>query len=233
MPSLNDLHSFAVSVLRLGRGLRATRVPPRLPAAPLELFEFEACPFCRKVREALSELDVDYISRPCARGSNNREHVQTRGGKVLFPFLVDPSGGRALYESEDIITYVAETYGGGRGGLGRAVAPLNTFGAALASLARRRGGHVRPGCGERAQPQHLLELWSFEASPYCRKVRETLCELNLDYRVHNVAKRGSRRPELVARGGKMQVPYLVDPNTQTAMYESDDIVAYLERTYGG
>lgn len=41
-----------------------------------------------------------------------------------------------------------------------------------------------------------------------------------------------RRPELVALGGKMQVPYLVDPNTGVAMYESDDIVAYLRKTYG-
>jgi glutathione S-transferase len=29
----------------------------------------------------------------------------------------------------------------------------------------------------------------------------------------------------------MQVPYLVDPNTGRAMFESADIVAYLERTY--
>ena len=31
----------------------------------------------------------------------------------------------------------------------------------------------------------------------------------------------------------MQVPYLVDPNTGTSLYESDDIVNCLERTYGG
>jgi glutathione S-transferase len=29
----------------------------------------------------------------------------------------------------------------------------------------------------------------------------------------------------------MQVPYLIDPNTGQAMFESADIVAYLERTY--
>jgi glutathione S-transferase len=28
------------------------------------------------------------------------------------------------------------------------------------------------------------------------------------------------------------LPYLVDPNTGTAMYESADIVRYLEREYG-
>jgi glutathione S-transferase len=76
-----------------------------------------------------------------------------------------------------------------------------------------------------------LVLYNMEASPYCRKVRETLCELNLEYRVRNVAKRSRRRPELVAEGGQMMVPYLLDPNTGTALYESEDIVAYLEKTY--
>ena len=71
-----------------------------------------------------------------------------------------------------------------------------------------------------------------EGSPYCRKVRETLCELDLVHLVRNVPKGSPRRAELRERGGKVQVPYLVDPNTQREMYESDDIVAYLEREYG-
>ncbi len=54
----------------------------------------------------------------------------------------------------------------------------------------------------------------------------------MDFIVRNVAKHSARRPSLVALGGKMMVPYLIDPNTATAMYESDEIVAYLERTYG-
>lgn len=33
------------------------------------------------------------------------------------------------------------------------------------------------------------------------------------------------------RAGRMQVPYLADPNTGVETYEPDDIVAYLERTY--
>jgi glutathione S-transferase len=31
--------------------------------------------------------------------------------------------------------------------------------------------------------------------------------------------------------GKMQVPYLMDPNTGEALFESADIVAYLNRVY--
>ena len=77
-----------------------------------------------------------------------------------------------------------------------------------------------------------MELWSFEVSPYCRLVRETLCRLELPYLLHNVAKGSPRRPDFIARSGRMMVPYLADPNTGAAMFESSDIIAYLDKTYG-
>src|SRR5262249_56768586 len=80
----------------------------------------------------------------------------------------------------------------------------------------------------RVQP---LELWSFEASPFCRIAREALCTLELPYRLHNVGKGSPSREAFVERSGKMQVPFLVDPNTGAALFESADIVGYLERTY--
>lgn len=228
----NDVHSTMVSVLRLGRGWYATS-PAKQPELPLELFEFEACPYCRKVRETLTELDIAYICRPSARESNNRDKVIANGGKALFPFLVDPNTSTSMYESEQIITYLHETYGSGRPALGRALAPLNTFGAALASASRpTMGRRVAESAALRDQPPALLELYNYEASPYCRKVREALNELNLDHHVHSVGKHSARRPKLIERGGKMMVPYLIDPNTGTEMYESEDIIAYLKQTYG-
>jgi glutathione S-transferase len=64
-------------------------------------------------------------------------------------------------------------------------------------------------------------------------VRRTLTELDLDY-VHLSCPRGDsdNRRELKARGGKIQIPYLVDPNTGVEMYESRDIVRYLDAHYG-
>ena len=62
-------------------------------------------------------------------------------------------------------------------------------------------------------------------------MREALCELEIPYLLHNVAQGSPRRESFVARSGKMMVPYLVDPNQDVAMFESADIVAYLERTY--
>jgi len=81
-------------------------------------------------------------------------------------------------------------------------------------------------------PAQPLELWSYESSPYCRLVREVLCELELPYVLHNVAKGSPRRDAFVKRSGKMMVPYLADPNTGREMFESADIVAYVNSTYG-
>jgi Glutathione S-transferase, N-terminal domain len=93
----------------------------------------------------------------------------------------------------------------------------------------------RPGIGAfyRAAraPERPLELWSFEASPFSRLAREKLCVLELPYRLHNVARGSPKREEFVRRSGKMMVPYLVDPNTGKEMFESADIVAYLDETY--
>ncbi len=234
--SLDDVHSLAASAVRGFRGLvvvSENRDNPPRPEKPLEVYDFEACPFCRKVREAMTELDLSYINRTSAKGAiPTRRQIDEHGGKQQFPYLVDPNTGEEMYESEDIITYLAETYGPGRGRLSRTLAPVNTAGAAATSIVRRSGERVRPGLEEREQPDELPVLYNIEMSPYCRKVREKFNELNLHYRVENVGKFSARRPELVERGGKMMVPYLIDPNTGTEMYESDDIVAYLEETYG-
>jgi glutathione S-transferase len=39
--------------------------------------------------------------------------------------------------------------------------------------------------------------------------------------------------ELRERGGKVQVPYLVDPERDVEMYESEDIIAYIQEHYVG
>jgi glutathione S-transferase len=46
-----------------------------------------------------------------------------------------------------------------------------------------------------------------------------------------VAKGSPSRNAFVERSGKMMVPYLVDPNTNTALFESADIKKYLLSGY--
>lgn len=220
--------SMFASVSRLGVGMAAT-APALRPAQLLELYEFESCPFCRKVRDALTELDLEAMIYPCPKGGTVfRPTVTELGGKAQFPYLVDRNTGTRMYESDAIVDYLFATYGGrAPGSLVRG--PLATVSSALASAWRPLGGtRARPS----RRPAEPLELWSFEASPFSRIVRETLCELELPYRLHNVGKNSAGRPALVARAGKMMVPYLVDPNTGRAMFESADIKAYLNETYG-
>jgi glutaredoxin len=102
---------------------------------------------------------------------------------------------------------------------------LNDAGSFAATLARLgRGIYAKVSDAERDAPVKMLELYDYEGCPFCRKVREVLCELDLDYLCHSVAHGSPRRDELKRLGGKLQVPFLIDPNTATKMYESDDII---------
>lgn len=228
--TLDVTTSYMVSVARLGAGLRADHAAARQPEKPLELYEFEACPFCRKVREMLTHMDLDALIYPCPKnGTRFRPKAIALGGKAMFPYLVDPNTGRALYESDDINRYLAETYGDGRVPLALRLGPLTVASSSFASLWRTgHGGAARPS----RAPEKPLELWSMDGSPYSRLAREALCELELPYLLHNVAPGSSKREALKARAGRYTVPYLYDPNTDRAMHESADIVRYLRDTYG-
>ncbi|TXD39091.1 hypothetical protein FRC98_01420 [Lujinxingia vulgaris] len=236
MSALNNVHSLMVSMMRAGRGLFVTshnRENPPRPAKTLELYEYEGCPYCRKVREAMSELDLEFINRTSAKGDEvKRARALELSGKMQFPMLVDPNTDTVLLESEAIIAYLHEHYGDGRGLLDIVTSMPSTVAGSMATMLRPKGLRVRPGFETRAQPASTLVLYNFEASPFCRKVREALNELNLDYHVKNVAKGSARRPEFRELAGRVMVPYLIDPNHDVAMFESDDIVAYLYKTYG-
>jgi len=220
--------SVAATVARAAAGVSVGALGAR-PEKPVELYEFESCPYCRKVREALSILDLEAVVYPCPKGGPHyREHVKQAGGKAQFPYLVDPNTGKALYESNEIVRYLFAQYGDGRVPAVLAAGPLTDLSSSLASAFRLGlGTRYRPA----RTPEAPLELWSFEASPFCRIAREALCSLELPYRLHNVAKGSPRRDAFVERSGKMMVPYLVDPNTGTERFESAEIVAYLEQTY--
>lgn len=219
--------SWTASVLRLGAGLVASHAGPR-PEKRLQLYEFEGCPFCRKVREALSMLDLEADVYPCPkRGTRYRPQVRERGGSEQFPYLVDPNTGDEMYESSDIIAHLYRHYGN-RSAPWWLRSDISVPLGSIASLVRGPLGVRRRPSREPKQP---LELYSFEASPYCRIAREALCELELPYRLVNVAKGSAARKAFRERSGRMMVPWLADPNTGREMFESADIVRYLNETY--
>ena len=222
--------SIAATLARFPSGGWVGRLGRR-PEQTLELYDFEACPFCRKAREALSILDLDARVRPCPKGGERfRKELLERGGKAQFPYLVDPNTGKEMYESDAIVAYLFESYGQGAPPLQLTLPIVKDVSAQLASLWRpTRGLRARAS----REPDQPLELYSYELSPFSRLAREVLCELELPYRLRNVARNSPRREAFVARSGKLMVPYLADPNTQTELFESADIVAYLEATYAG
>ena len=220
--------SFALSVARLGAGIRVSSLGER-PKKRLELYEFEACPFCRKVRETLSCLDLKAVIYPCPKnGPTYRPKVREEGGKMLFPFFKDPNTDTSMYESDDIVRYLFEKYGKGPVPFLCSGGVVNKVSGFLAVPLRATLGlnYIRS-----RKPEQMLELYSFEGSPYCRIVREVLCSLEIPYYLNNVAKGSPSRTAFVERSGKMMVPYLVDPNTNTAMFESADIKNYLLSRY--
>lgn len=223
-----NLSSAAASAVRFPLGLRVGAVGPR-PAKMLELYEFEACPFCRKVREALTMLDLDVLVRPSPHGGERyRPEAIARGGKAQFPLLLDPNEDLVLYESDDIVSHLYARYGAGEPPLGLRLGALGNMTSGIASVLRLASGR---SATKSRRPEEPLHLWSFEISPYCRPVREELSELELPYVLHNLGKDSTKRPAFLERTGKVMVPYLEDPNTDTKMFESLDIVRYLAATY--
>ncbi len=76
----------------------------------------------------------------------------------------------------------------------------------------------------------MLTLYVKTGCPFCIKVLNTGKELGIVFEEKNIAD-DLGAAELIARGGKRQVPYLVDTERNIEMYESGDINAYLRENY--
>ena len=245
----NIATSLLATLVRATNGIQSTPAAVK-PKKVLQLYDIENCPYCRLVREALTELDLDAEIYPCPKaGERFRPELAERGGKAQFPYLVDPNTGVEMYESLDIVAYLFETYGQRDLPLKWKAGKLQIFGSMLASAPRtKRGMQARTG----TEPEYLLELYSFESSPYARPVRELLCEMEIPYILRScgrtqlqewilppVRARLNIKPDsdldnrrvLQDTEGKVSIPYLYDPNTGQGLFESEDILEYLRATY--
>ncbi|BFM21066.1 glutathione S-transferase N-terminal domain-containing protein [Gilvimarinus japonicus] len=77
-------------------------------------------------------------------------------------------------------------------------------------------------------------LYQFFACPFCIKTRRALHRLNLPIELRNAQAGSPHRQALEQGGGRIKVPCLrIDENgTNTWMYESGDIIQYLEQRFG-
>lgn len=248
------IHLFSGTV-RGWRGANRISKAKKQPEKLLKLYDIEASPFCRLVREVLSEMDIDVMVLPCpAGGKRFRPEAKALLSRVTFPLLVDDNTGDVMIESSDIIEHLGRTYDakvrnskGAMRGVAVGTSVLSTLlGTRLNGI---QGLKARPS----KAPEQPLELYSFEASPYSKPVRARLCELEIPYILRNTPKAAKtdlgppffrdklfkgpkgttrHRQYLADTTGMVQVPYLVDPNTGVSMYESAEIVKYLDKTYG-
>ena len=219
--------ALLAAALRFGSGVRVGQPGPR-PDEPLTLYEFEGCPYCRKVREALTFLDLDVDVRPCPKGGARfRPTVIGSGGKAQFPFLVDPNTGQEMYESDAIIRYLFRFYGTGRPPLLLAMGPVTDVMVQLAMIPRHgRGVRARP-----SRPvERQMELHGNEASPGTLRVRESLCTLEIPYRMVQ-ATPGSESRSIAKAPASVSIPRLSDPNTGEQHVGTENILDYLARKY--
>lgn len=77
----------------------------------------------------------------------------------------------------------------------------------------------------------MLTLYVKTGCPYCAMVIHKLEELELPYEEKNIAD-DAVAADLITRGGKRQVPYLIDTEAGIEMYESADICEHLEQQQG-
>jgi len=256
---------FVGSVLRLevGHSVLAGATSSKRPSKSLlKVYEFEGDIECKMVRETLSALDLDCIVYPCPPG---RDEYLSRfigdakelngGGTVQFPMLIDENfqdGPLVVSGAEQTTKYLMDQYGNNvkMTGLDRVRYAASRHWLVAAAwkvlyhgLLRSLPEHGNERKGTTVKPKELLELWSYEASPFCTKVKEVLSALELPYVVKNVAA-GSKqkRQEFKIRFGKkypswrqklhfIQVPLLIDPNTGREVFESEDIKKYLVHEY--
>uniref|UniRef100_A0A453QHA8 GST N-terminal domain-containing protein n=1 Tax=Aegilops tauschii subsp. strangulata TaxID=200361 RepID=A0A453QHA8_AEGTS len=119
-----------------------------------------SCPFCRKVREMVAVLDLDVLFYPCPqKGPTFRPKVLEMGGKKQFPYMVDPNTGVAMYESDDIIKYLADTYGDGTVPIMLSLGLFTTITAGLAMIWRVWKGSSYTVSKLPPQP---IEIWAYE-----------------------------------------------------------------------
>jgi len=76
----------------------------------------------------------------------------------------------------------------------------------------------------------MLSLYYKESCPFCQRVMQMAENLGVEFDLKDIED-DATAAELIEKGGKRQVPYLVDTDKDVAMYESGDIIDYIRDNY--
>lgn len=79
-----------------------------------------------------------------------------------------------------------------------------------------------------------LALYQFRLCPFCIRVRRTIHRIGLNIALRDALNTPQYRAELIEQGGRYKVPCLrIEEDGKTRwLYESSDIVAWLEKWFG-
>jgi glutathione S-transferase len=81
----------------------------------LSLYEFEGCPYCQRVRQAMARLGLQIELRDIHAEPRYRQELVQATGRGTVPCLrIDEGGGKVrwLHESLDIIAFLEREFGG-------------------------------------------------------------------------------------------------------------------------
>ena len=117
---------------------------------------------------------------------------------------------------------------------------LKQLKAGIDSLRERAGVPVRTPeqQAEVARRAESLTLYHRPTCPFCLRVFTAVARLDVPISRRNITTDSDARRELVAGGGRQQVPCLrIEESTGESagtrwLYESGDIIAYLETQFG-
>ena len=94
----------------------ATQAAINEQTAQLALYQYEACPFCVKVRRAMKRQALQIETRDAKQSETARAELLAGGGQLKVPCLrIDDGAGKVswMYESGDIIRYLEGRFAAG------------------------------------------------------------------------------------------------------------------------
>lgn len=75
----------------------------------------------------------------------------------------------------------------------------------------------------------MLQLFYKPTCPFCHDVFTVSDELGVEFDLRDISEYPEFVDELIEKGGKQQVPFLIDTDRGEQMYESDAIIAYIKQ----
>jgi len=77
----------------------------------------------------------------------------------------------------------------------------------------------------------MLTLYYRPTCPFSQRVLQMADNLKVEFDLKNISEDEAAAKDLIEKGGKQQVPFLVDTEKDVSMYESYDIIDYIRDNY--